>query len=172
MSSAAKPAMDGPSAANDRPSDDTMRRNRANRPKSLRHLRDARWLRLLAVVVMVFQVALATDHLGATAARAAVAADETAGSGILAMCHPVDAGELSAADFDDDDRPIDPGADRCPLCTSPAVAGSLLAPAPPAAPLLDAPVGDRIVLPPVVALPVAAPLRYGVVRGPPTSIRL
>lgn len=149
-----------------------MRRTRATRPQPLRHLRDDRWLRLLAVLVMLFQVVLTADHLGVSAARAAVPPTETAGLGLLSMCHADGSTEPSAADLDDDGQPIDPGADRCALCSSPAVAGSVLAPSPPPTPVLPVPIGERLTLPVVEKIPVPSPLRYGTGRGPPATIRL
>jgi hypothetical protein len=151
-----------------RPSDDTMRLMRAFHP---RRLRDDRLLCWFAVLVMVFQVVLATDHLGALAGRALADGTDDAGLGILTLCHgdgPIEA----AAPSPDDDRPAGPANDRCVLCASPAVAGTAVAPGAPVLPPPALPSLERVAIAVVEKIPVRSPLRYGTGRGPPVSVRL
>ncbi len=118
----------------------------------------------LAVVILLFQVALSADHLGATAARTFAPAIDDVALGILSLCHGDGSVEVLAGS--DTPTPRAP-ATPCILCSvaTLAAAGIVSAPldlVPPSLrPLVDLPIA-------VAEAPVVrSPLRYGTERGPP-----
>lgn len=130
----------------------------------LRRHRPTSWL---AIFLLLFQVVLTADHLGATAARAFAPAIDDGAFGILSLCHGDGTIEVVA---DPDDAPLPPPTPPCVLCTvaNLAAVGVVSAPpdlAPPLLrPLIDLPIA-------VTEAPVVrSPLRYGTERGPPVSI--
>lgn len=121
----------------------------------------------LAVVLLLFQVVLSADHLGASAARAFGSGNEDAALGVLSLCH----GDGSVDFIDDsDDRTSHPPAPPCVLCSIATLAANGVASEPPVLsppllrPLIDLPIA--VMEAPVVRLP----LRYGTGRGPPRVI--
>jgi len=137
---------------------------RSDLPSRLRHSGLARWL---AVVLLLFQVVLATDHLGAAAAAAFGPDPRDEGLGILSMCHAD--GSVDLADTDDGvpaTAPVPP----CVLCTVAALAGVGLTSTPPMAASPAPVVLAETRLPVVFAVPVRSPLRYGTERGPPLPV--
>ncbi len=134
-----------------------MTEERAPSSRAFRNARPTLWL---AVFAMLFQVLLTADHLGATAASA-ISAD-VAAAGILSLCHG-EAGDRSS--------PIDTVDDLCVLCASAAVTGSGPAPQGPVV-VGPAVAAEARVSETVVAFLVSRPAsRFGVVRGPPLSLR-
>lgn len=137
--------------------------NRRNGP-SLDMIRKSRLGALAAVVLLLFQVVLSTDHLGATAARATGLVAEDAALGLLSLCGGHDESPLASPTGNTADRSND-----CVLCSLAALASHGVA--------ATAPV---VVAPPVLVLAVTltvAPdavsdrrphLRHGTLRGPPT----
>lgn len=144
---------------------------RLTRALPLRRLRGDRLLCWFAVLVMVFQVVLTTDHLGAGAGRAVADRIDEAGLGILTLCHGDGPIDLTAAD-PNDERPAPSTSDRCVLCASPAVAGAMVAATPPVLPPPSIPRTEPAVIVSAEIVPVRSPLRYGTGRGPPVSVRL
>ncbi len=137
---------------------------RSDLASRLRHSGLGRWL---AVVLLLFQVVLATDHLGASAAAAFGVDLRDEALGILSMCHGD--GSLDVADTDDGvpaTAPVPP----CVLCTVAALAGVGLTSMPPMAASPAPVVLAEMALPVVVAVPVRSPLRYGTGRGPPLPV--
>jgi len=141
-----------------------MRRGRSTLLTRLRHHRPTRWL---AVFLLLFQVVLSADHLGATAARAFAPANDAGAFGLLALCHGD--GTIDVVG-DSDDAPLRAPAPPCVLCSVATLAANGVVSAPPdlAPPLLR----------PLVDLPIAvteapgvrSPLRYGTERGPPVVV--
>lgn len=130
------------------------------RAPSSRASRNARPMRWLALFAMLLQVLLTADHLGATAATSV--SSDVAAAGILSLCHG-EAGDRSS--------PIDTVDDLCVLCASAAVTGSGPAPQGPVV-VGPAVVAEARVSETVVAFLVSRPAsRFGVVRGPPLSLR-
>ncbi len=131
---------------------------------SLVSLRRSRLVGWLAVLTLLFQVVLSTDHLGAAAARTfgVGALDEAVG--ILALCHAD--GSLAVAADPDDPAPGAP-VPPCVLCAVAALAGNGVAAQPPVIPVVaaTAPVWGPASVP--ASVPVRSPLRYGTERGPP-----
>ncbi len=138
---------------------------RRDLPSRLRHSGIARWL---AVLLLLFQVVLSADHLGAAAAASfgRSAADEALG--ILALCHGD--GSIDFAASGDDQVPPTAPVPPCVLCASVALAGAgVISVAP--MPTDPAPVVLAEATRPVVAaVTVRSPLRYGTGRGPPPAL--
>ena len=142
-----------------------MDHDRTHAPNGLLRSRTIGWL---AVVLMLFQVVLSADHLGAEAARAFGPTPLERAVGILSMCHGD--GTIDRAATDPDDPASRAPAAPCVLCSVATLAAAGVVSA---APALAPPVLHPLVdLPAVVteAPPVRSPLRYGTERGPPASI--
>ena len=140
----------------------TSRNDLLNR---LRHSGLARWL---AVVLLLFQVVLSTDHLGASAAAAFGPSFDDEALGILSLCHAD--GSTAAVDLSDDDGPKPAPVPPCVLCSAAALTGVGLTPASPVVAAPTAVVLVETAAPALVAVTVRTPLRYGTVRGPPRSL--
>ena len=136
------------------------------RSSLLERLRRSPPMRWAAVVALLFQVVLATDHLGASAARAFGPSPVDEALGILSMCH----GDGSIDVVDDGGSTERPLAPPCILCAVAAIAATGVVSAPP----MMVPPGDIVAVELVVPLGdgivVRTPLRYGTERGPPPSI--
>ena len=144
-------------------------RMRPTRETTLERLRRSSWAAWLAGVLLLFQVALVADHLGASAAAAFGPVVEGEALGLLSLCHGD--GSVSLVEDDDGTRvptsgsPVQP----CVLCASMAVAGVSIQVA---APTVDVPPPQIFVVPTftlVEAKPGRPFLRYGTQRGPPLS---
>jgi hypothetical protein len=132
----------------------------------LRHHRPMGWL---AVLVLLFQVVLSADHLGATAARAFAPAIDDVALGILSLCH----GDGSVEVLADTDTPTPHApATPCILCSVATLAANGVVSAPPD--LAPPPLQPSVDLPIAVteAAVVRSPLRYGTERGPPLVIHV
>lgn len=142
---------------------------RPTRGRTLERLRRSSWAAWFAGVLLLFQVALVADHLGASAAAAFGPAIEGEALGFLSLCHG-DGSENLVDDRDDSGQPP-PGSPvpPCVLCASMAVAGvSIHA----TAPAVDGPPPRIVADPPSTsneAIPRHLFLRYGTQRGPPIS---
>lgn len=139
-----------------------MHRARADALKRLRHSRLLGWV---GFVLLLFQIVLATDHLGASAARAFGPSPIEEALGILSFCHG-DGTVTPIAGSPGSDTPATP-APPCILCTVAAIAAVGIAST---APVLAPPVVVRPAerpLPLVEPAPIRSPLRYGTLRGPP-----
>jgi len=122
----------------------------------LRRHRPTSWL---AILLLLFQVVLSADHLGATAARAFAPAIDAGAFGILSLCHGD--GTIDVV-TDPDDAPPHAPAPPCVLCSVATLAAVGVVSAPPdlTPPLLH----------PLVDLPIAvaeapvlrSPLCFGV----------
>lgn len=136
---------------------------------ALNSLRRSRAIGWLAVVLMVFQVVLSTDHLGADAARAFGPTPLDRAVGLLSLCHGDGSIDAIAVGDDESDRP-DRSPSSCILCSvAAAAANGVAAQAPEIAAL--APVIMVESAPSLPDLPtVRTPLRYGTERGPPTAV--
>lgn len=145
---------------------DTMSLRATPSAMRLRHHRSIGWV---AILLMLFQVVLSADHMGATAARAFADPHEDVALGLLSLCH----GDGSLAPLDGSpDQSTHPPAAPCILCTVAAAAANGVTSTPPA---LDPPQLHPLAetsLPSQTTAPVRSPLRYGTLRGPPTSIRV
>ena len=139
------------------------------RAHTLTDLRRSRVFGWLTVVLMLFQVVLSTDHLGADAARALGPTSIDRALGILSLCHGDGTIDAIAGDPDGSDHSGRP-ATPCILCSVAAVAANgVVSHAPEIAPTLHGPLADLV---PVVAeRPTIRPLlRYGTGRGPPSVL--
>lgn len=139
------------------------------RVPALNGLRRSRAIGWLAVVLLLFQVVLSADHLGADAARAFGPTPLDRAVGLLSLCHGDGSFETIAATDDESDAPASPQT-SCILCSVAAVAAhGVVSHAPEIAAPVHVLVVDRL-----PALPdrptVRSPLRYGTERGPPPSI--
>jgi hypothetical protein len=130
---------------------------------SLDVLRRSRFGGLAAVLLLLFQVVLSTDHLGAVAARATGMVADDAALGLLSLCGGHEASPLASA-------PTGSPAERddCVLCSLATLASHGVAAT---APVVEAPAPE-----PVALLVAVAPdtvvdrrplLRHGTLRGPP-----
>lgn len=133
----------------------------------LERLRRSPRTALVAVLLLLIQVVLLTDHLGASAARAFAGTDDRAALGLLALCHGD--GSLATLDVASDPSGPAPGADvsTCVLCAGMAIAGASVFAVPPALPILDLPFDLAPAAPEDEAAPGRPLLRYGIGRGPP-----
>ena len=139
------------------------------RVPALNGLRRSRAIGWLAVVLLLFQVVLSADHLGADAARAFGPTPLDRAVGLLSLCHGGGTVDVAATTGGDDD-PTEPSQTPCILCSVAAVAAhGVVSHAPEIAAPVHVLVIDRL-----PALPdrptVRSPLRYGTERGPPPSI--
>lgn len=123
-------------------------------------------MRWAAIVALLFQVVLSTDHLGAAAARAFGPSPIDEALGILSMCH----GDGSIDVVDQRDPAERPLAAPCILCAVAAIAANGVVSAPPVLPPQLDLAAVEVVLPTGDAVVVRTPLRYGTERGPPPSI--
>ena len=140
-----------------------MRHRRSSLLERLRRSPPIRWA---AIVALLFQVVLSTDHLGAAAARAFGPSPIDEALGILSMCH----GDGSIDVVDQRDPTERPLAAPCILCTVAAIAANGVVALPPmVVPPLDR-VTAEVAIPSGVGVVVRSPLRYGTERGPPPSI--
>ncbi len=140
---------------------------RPSRVTTLERLRRSSWAAWLAGVLLLFQVVLVTDHLGASAAAAFGPTAEDRAVGLLSLCH-VDGSVIDLADGEKGPEPGLP-VQPCVLCAVAslssvavqAVAPEVSVPAPQSSevPLFSA----------IEALPTRPELRYGTERGPPAS---
>ena len=131
------------------------------------HLRESRLAGLLATLLLVLQVVLSTDHLGAAAAAAFGPHPGEEAVGLLSLCHGD--GSITHVDGagDGDDRSPAAPLPPCILCVGATLAAQALAAVaptlpPPEPPVFVAPtivVADAVRTPPI--------LRYGSTRGPP-----
>lgn len=143
-----------------------MDRRRAHLQAGPRRSRVLGWL---AVVLLLFQVVLSADHLGASAARAFGPTPLDRAVGLLSLCHgdgTIDAVAPSDDESDRSDRPQTP----CILCSVAAVAANgVVSQASEIAPVFDVSAAE-----PLPRLPdrptIRTPLRYGTERGPPSSV--
>lgn len=144
----------------------TMDRRRAHALDGLRRSRAIGWL---AVVLLLFQVVLSTDHLGADAARAFGPTPLDRAVGLLSLCHGDGSLDASLALDDDPDHPVG-SPTPCILCSVAAVAAhGVVSHAPEIAALAPVLVIHR--LPILSDRPVVrTPLRYGTQRGPPAVL--
>lgn len=137
-----------------------------NRPheKELERLRRSPWAVWLAAVLLLFQVVLAADHLGASAAAAfgTNQSDET--PGLLSLCRGD--GSVSLAEGDGTPPASGTPVPPCVLCASISLTGTVLEAAAPILPPPPPPIPPRVFasLEAVATPPV---LRYGTGRGPP-----
>ncbi len=132
----------------------------------LRHHRPIGWV---AILLLLFQVVLSADHLGATAARAFVGPFEDAALGLLSLCH----GDGSLDPIDgSSDQATHPPAAPCILCTVAATAANGVTATPPALDLPQLRPLAEISFAPSTSVTVRSPLRYGTVRGPPSPIHV
>ena len=136
--------------------------SRDDLPSRARHSGLARWL---AVALLLFQVVLTADHLGASAAAAFGRSPTDEALGILSLCHAD--GSIDVADTSGGDDPASPPVPPCVLCASVAIAGVGMISAPPAATNPVPVVLAEIAPPTTVSVIVRSPLRYGTGRGPP-----
>ena len=130
----------------------------------LRRHRPTGWA---AVVLLLFQVVLSADHLGATAARAFAPTIDAAALGLLALCHG-DGSVDPRAGSEDPGAPAP--APPCVLCSVATLAAAGVVSTPPdLAPPLLSPLADLPIA--VAEAPVVrSPLRYGTGRGPPLVV--
>lgn len=142
---------------------------RSTRRTTLERLRRSSWAGWFAGLLLVFQVVLAADHLGASAAVAFGPTVDDAALGLLALCHGDGSVGVVAANDDEtapgSNAPVQP----CVLCASMALAG-VAVPATP--PVIDVPPPRIFVVPIVTVAASIVPrpfLRYGTQRGPPIS---
>lgn len=139
------------------------------RVPALNGLRRSRAIGWLAVVLLLFQVVLSADHLGADAARAFGPTPLDRAVGLLSLCHGGGTVDVAATTGGDDD-PTEPSQTPCILCSVAAVAANGVAShAPEVAPLAPT---VLVVRSPVFSErpTVRTPLRYGTLRGPPPSV--
>lgn len=134
-------------------------------PTRLRHSGFVRWL---AIVVLLFQVVLSADHLGASAAAAFGPSLDDEALGILSLCHAD--GSSAVADLSGDGAPKPAPVPPCVLCSAAALAGVGLTSAPPVVAAPSPAVSVETSTAPLVAITVHTPLRYGTLRGPPRSL--
>lgn len=147
-------------------SEHTRRTMRHRRPSLLKRLRRFPPMRWVAVVVLLFQVVLSTDHLGAAAAQAFGPSPIDGAPGILSMCH----GDGSIDVVDERDPTGRPLAAPCILCTVAAIAADGVVALPPILPPPLDLVTAELSIPAGAGVVVRSPLRYGTERGPPPSI--
>lgn len=122
-----------------------------------------------AIALILFQVVLSTDHLGAVAARASGMAASDAALGLLALCGGRETSPLDAT------GPQGFPADRandCVLCSLAAIASNGVAPTAPV--VDDLPLAARATPPAAVVaeaiLDRRPALRHGTLRGPPPAV--
>lgn len=117
-----------------------------------------------AVLLLVFQVVLSADHLGAVAARATGMVPDDAALGLLSLCGGHDESPLAG---DRTGNPADRGND-CVLCSLAALASHGLTAT---APVVDAPAPEIVALTlavtPDAVVDRRPTLRHGTLRGPP-----
>ena len=132
-------------------------------PTSLDRIRQSRLGVLAAVVLLLFQVVLSADHLGATAARATGLVADDAALGLLSLCGGHDEGPLAAPTGNTADR-----ANDCVLCSLAALASHGVAAT---APVVEMPTSLVVAVLVPAALDEVADrrpmLRHGTLRGPP-----
>ena len=137
---------------------------RANGP--LDAFRRSRLGALAAVVLLLFQVVLSTDHLGAVAARATGLVAEDAALGLLSLCGGHDESPLASAPQGSPSE-----RDDCVLCSLAALASHGVAAS---APIVEAPVPEPVVVQIAVAPDSVVDrrplLRHGTLRGPPAPV--
>ena len=131
------------------------------------HLRASRLAGFLATLVLVLQVVLSTDHLGAAAASAFGPHLGDEAVGLLSLCHGD--GTIAFVDESSSDGEHPAPLPPCILCVGATLAAQAMAATAPLLPLPDAPV--FVEAPVFVVAVVATPplLRYGSTRGPPAS---
>lgn len=131
--------------------------------KSLARIRKSRFGVLAAVLLLLFQVVLSTDHLGATAARATGLVADDATLGLLSLCGGHDGSPLAAPTGNDADRTSD-----CVVCSLAALASHGIAAT---APVVEMPRSLVVAVVTAVALDAVIDrrprLRHGTLRGPP-----
>lgn len=135
----------------------------------LRRLSRSLVLGWVACVILLLQVALAADHLGASAARAA-GASQVEAVGLLALCHGEGDDQIASSDTPSDRQ--SPGAvvPPCILCSVAHLGATGVAPSAPVIALADAATETVEAAPESTPIrPVRSPLRYGTERGPPPS---
>lgn len=143
---------------------------RPTRGRTLERLRRSSWAAWLAGVLLLFQVALVADHLGASAAAAFGPVVEGEALGLLSLCHA----DGSASLVDDEDgspiptsgSPVSP----CVLCASMAVAGVGVQATTPAVGVAPPQIFDVPVSASDEAIPGRPLLRHGTQRGPPLPV--
>lgn len=138
------------------------------RASILRRLRRSRVLGWMACALLILQVVLAADHLGASAARAAGIPQADA-IGLLSLCHGESdtTVEADAVPSGSDDRGS--AVLPCILCTVAHLGATGVAPsAPVVAIVVEGGRPTEIVVDTASAKPVRSPLRYGTERGPPS----
>lgn len=131
---------------------------------TMAHLRESRLAGFLAMLLLVFQVVLSADHLGAAAASSFGPRDDGTAVGLLSLCH----GDGSILYTDGDaDRSAPPQTPPCILCVTATLAAHAVAVAPPALPAPEPTVFVDLTV--VVADEIRAPAiqRNGSARGPP-----
>ncbi|MDK9697452.1 MAG: hypothetical protein OEL76_13795 [Siculibacillus sp.] len=133
----------------------------------LRRHRPSGWV---AILLLLFQVVLSTDHLGASAARVFAPEGSDDAFGLLEMCHG-DGTLLTLVD-EEAGTPRPASAPPCILCSVAALAGNGVASAPPvlAPPVLAFFAEVSTIAPDAVV--VRSPLRYGTGRGPPLPVHV
>lgn len=139
------------------------------RPTILEPLRRSRLAGWAAMLLLVFQVVLGADHLGAAAASAFGPSPQGEALGLLSLCHGDGSVELVAGDERDADRP-GAAVPACMLCVVATLSANVLAVTPPL-PVPPRPIvlGDLGV--DLVDLAQVPPiLRYGRNRGPPLPV--
>lgn len=137
------------------------------RISSLDMFRRSRLGVLAAVVLLLFQVVLSADHLGAVAARATGMVADDAALGLLSLCGGHDESPLVS---DGTGSPADRATD-CVLCSLAALAGHGVAAT---APVVEAPVPEIVAVVAAVAPDAVSDrrpnLRHGTLRGPPAAL--
>lgn len=131
---------------------------------SLDVFRGSRFGVFAAVVLLLFQVVLSTDHLGAVAARATGMVADDAALGLLSLCGGHDESPLASAPTGSPSE-----RDDCVLCSLATLASHGVAAT---APVVEAPVPEPVALflavAPDTVLDRRPQLRHGTLRGPPS----
>lgn len=140
-----------------------------HRRHALSRLRRSGPIGWLAVVLLLFQVVLSADHLGADAARAFGPTPLDRAVGLLSLCHGDGSFDAAAPSDDEPDRSDRPQT-SCILCSVATVAANgVVSHAPEITPVHHPLAAD-----PAPSLPdrptVRTPLRYGTERGPPVLV--
>ena len=131
---------------------------------SLDVFRRSRFGVLAAVLLLLFQVVLSADHLGAVAARATGMVADDVAPGLLSLCGGHDESPLAP------DRTGNPAdrSDDCVLCSLAALSSHGVAAS---APFVEAPAPEVFAVVVAVATDAVADrrptLRHGTLRGPP-----
>lgn len=134
------------------------------RGPSSNRLRPSRPTTWLALVLLIFQVVLTADHLGAVTARATSRLPIDTAGGLLALCHG-DETSTAKAGQSGEDRSAPP----CVLCSAAALAAvGVVATGPVVVAPIDLPVA-LVACEPETLVVVHRPPRWGTVRGPPAS---